>query len=83
MANTSQEVSNLAIYKVRADLNSQGEWTQHVKIANSLVPESYDSIELGYTGADLTTVVYKLSGNTVATLTLVYTDSILQSVTRS
>ena len=46
----------------------------------------YDYISLGYTGADLTTVVYKTGGSggtTVATLTLAYTSHILQSVTKS
>lgn len=38
----------------------------------TLVPENYDKIELAYTGSNLTTVTYKLSGATVATLTLGY-----------
>jgi hypothetical protein len=53
---------------------------------NSLVPTSYDYISLGYTGSNLTTVVYKIggsSGTTVATLTLAYSGSNLISVTKS
>lgn len=53
---------------------------------NQLVPEIYDYIELGYTGSDLTTVTYKSGGpggSTVATLTLAYSASVLQSVTKT
>lgn len=52
-------------------------------MGTGLVPEAYTSIELGYTGSNLTSVVYKLSGTTVATLTLAYIGSQLDSVTRS
>lgn len=53
---------------------------------NSLVPAKYDYIALSYTGDDLTGVVFKtggVSGTTVSTLTLTYTASILQTVTRT
>lgn len=53
---------------------------------NQLVPFVYDFIDLGYTGDDLTTVVYKAGGSagtTVATLTLAYTGGKLDTVTRS
>lgn len=46
----------------------------------------YDYISLGYTGSNLTTVVYKTGGaggTTVATLTLAYTGSQLDSITKS
>lgn len=43
----------------------------------------HDTIELSYTGDNLTGVVYKNGGTTVATLTLAYTGSRLDSVTRS
>ena len=46
----------------------------------------HDYVGMGYTGTDLTTVVYKTGGSggtTVATLTLVYTANVLQSVTKS
>jgi hypothetical protein len=54
---------------------------------NSLVPSQYDYISLTYTGANVTTVVYKLGGSggtTVSTLTLTYNGSDdLTSVTKS
>lgn len=56
-----------------------------VEVSN-LVPESYDYIALSYTGSNLTGVVYKTGGSggtTVATLTLAYTGSVLDSVTKT
>lgn len=50
-----------------------GKEYQH--IVSGLVPELYDAIDLSYTGSNLTGVVYKLSGTTVATLTLSYDGS--------
>jgi len=41
-------------------------------VVNSLVPKEYDTIELSYTGSDVTGVVYKVGTTTVATLTLTY-----------
>lgn len=49
---------------------------------NGATPE-YDTIDLSYTGSDLTGVVYKLGGVTTSTLTLEYTDGNLTKVTRS
>lgn len=46
----------------------------------------YDYISLGYTGSNLTTVVYKTGGSggtTVATLTLGYSGSTLTSITKT
>lgn len=43
----------------------------------------HDSITNTYTGDNLTGVVYKLAGVTVATLTLAYTGSNLTSVTKT
>ena len=57
-----------------------------LKTINSLVPSVYDYISLGYTGDNLTTVVYKtggVSGTTVTTLTLAYTGDNLTSVTKT
>jgi len=54
-------------------------------IAGISVP-AHDYVALGYTGDNLTTVVYKTGGSggtTVATLTLAYTGARLDSVTRS
>jgi len=48
-----------------------------------LVPKEFDQVLLGYTGANLTTVVYKLVTVTVATLTLAYTGARLDSVVRT
>ena len=58
-----------------------GTFEQH-----TLVPHQYDYIELSYTDGDLTDVRYKTGGSggtIVATLTLAYTDSVLQSVTKT
>lgn len=53
-------------------------------IGGTLVPEKYDSIQLAYTGDNLTEVTYKLAGSTVAVLTLAYDGSNkLIQVTRS
>lgn len=57
-----------------------------LNIGTSLVPENYDYISLGYTGSNLTSVIYKTGGaggTTVATLTLGYSGSVLTSVTRT
>jgi hypothetical protein len=80
---TSQEVSNLAIYKVRGDENAQNEWTQWMRISCGLIPEVYDEIVLSYTGSNLTGVVYKLLTVTVGTLTLSYTGAQLDKVVRT
>ena len=57
-----------------------------VRNFSQLVTVEYDYISLSYTGDNLTTVVYKTGGSggaTVATLTLAYTGSVLDSVTKS
>ena len=51
-----------------------------------LVKEHYDYVALGYTGVDLTSVVYRVGGALgaiVATLTLTYAANVLQTVTRT
>ena len=48
-----------------------------------LVPKQYDTIQLSYSGSDLTQVVYKSAGVTVATLTLTYSSGLLSQVVRS
>jgi len=53
---------------------------------NSLVPGVYDYIALTYTGSNLTGVVFKsggVGGTTISTLTLAYTGSQLDSVTKT
>lgn len=84
----SPKVSNIPLsdYRVKTTINSDLSHTQHVIIASGLVPAVYDYISLSYTGDDMTGVVYKTggaAGSTVATLTLVYTASVLQSVTKT
>lgn len=54
-----------------------------VSIYSGLVPQRYDEIAMGYTSGDLTSVIYKLGGVTVATLTLSYTGADLTGVVRS
>ena len=57
-----------------------------VAVMTQLVPSEYDHITLGYTGKDLTSVVYRqggADGAVVATLTLGYTDGRLTAVGRS
>ena len=57
-----------------------------VAVYSGLVPQIYDYISLGYTGSNLTSVIYKTGGSggtTVATLTLAYTGSQLDTVTRT
>lgn len=50
---------------------------------SGIANQPHDEIQLTYTGSNLTGVVYKLGGVTVATLTLSYTGSQLDSVVRS
>jgi len=46
------------------------------------IPE-HDNIQLTYTGENLTGVAYRVGSTTVATLTLSYTGSRLDSITKS
>lgn len=78
--------------KFRGDLDSVAtavvnpDGTDISAIANSLVPAVYDYIALSYTGDNLTSVVFKTGGSggtTVSTLTLAYTGSVLDSVTKT
>lgn len=59
--------------------------TELKKLIGFEIP-AYDYISLSYTGANLTGVVYKdggAGGTTVATLTLAYTGSVLDTVTKT
>jgi len=76
------EVSALARYTVR-DTDVDGKKIQHMLLDNAFAPTRYDSIEMGYSGSNLTSVVYKLLGATVGTLTLTYSGSNLTGVARS
>ena len=53
------------------------------EMVSGLIPEPYDTIDLSYTGSDLTGVIYKSNSVTVATLTLAYNSGNLISVARS
>ena len=53
---------------------------------NNLIPSRYDYIGITYTGDNATTIVYKTGGAlgaTVGTLTLAYTGTKLDSVTKT
>ena len=54
-----------------------------VSVINGLVPDAYDDIELGYSGDNLTSVVYNFEGATVAILTLAYSGDTLARVTKT
>lgn len=49
----------------------------------ALVPSNYDTIDLTYTGSDLTGVVYKLGVTTISTLTLTYSSGKLVKVEKT
>lgn len=52
-------------------------------LGGQLVPERFDEVSISYTGENITGVVYKYNSDTVATLTLAYTDDKITSVIRS
>lgn len=56
---------------------------QSISVANQLIPSAYDEIDMTYTGTDVTGVLYKSAGVTVATLTLTYTGGNLTRVVRT
>ena len=63
-----------------------GTTTQPVRLLGALIPVDYDHVTLGYTGADLTSVVYRTGGaggTTVATLTLGYSGGDLVTIGRT
>lgn len=69
-----------------ASASKQDTMIAGLQALNSLAPSIYDYIGLGYTGDNLTSVLYKLGGSggtLVSTLTLAYSSSILQSVTKT
>jgi len=49
-------------------------------VLTGAIPSNYDDMVLTYTGTNLTTVVYKLETVTIRTLTLTYTDNVLDRV---
>lgn len=54
-----------------------------VDTCDSLVPGPYDNIQLGYTGPNLTSVIYKLGLAVVSTITLGYAGANLVSVVKT
>lgn len=55
------------------------------KLTSSLVTESYDFIDLNYTGADLTEIIYKrggASGTIVATVDITYLNGKINTVSK-
>lgn len=85
--NTNAESSQEKLRRVTGSATTGGNKTaMDVLDVSNLVPDRYDYIELGYTGSNLTSVTYKTGGSggtTVATLTLVYTGSQLDSITKT
>ncbi len=78
--NVTNFPATLATTTLQTDIKTE------LQVLNSLVPSKYDYISLGYTGSNLTTVIFKNGGSggtTVATLTLAYTGSQLDSVTKT
>lgn len=81
----STDLNNTPYKKQRAGLIWDTVASGYVKSGGLSIPP-HDYIALTYTGSNLTGVVFKdggASGTTVATLTLAYTGSQLDSVTKS
>ena len=74
---------------LRESFDADSESLKVKQVGGSLVPEQYDSIELTYVpsgngAGEIQTATYKLSGSTIATLTLAYDGSNrLTSVTKA
>lgn len=68
------------VLKQAFDLESGSLKTQNT---STLVPNQYDTIQLAYTGSDLTEVTYKYGGNTIAVLTLTYSSGKLVQVDKA
>ncbi len=68
-------------------LNVETVLSNPIQVTPTVFPDfnipNHNRRELNYTGNNLTSVVYKADGVTVATLTLGYTDNVLTSVERS
>lgn len=86
LTDTQLRASPLALPTNAATAAKQDTMIANLQTLNSLTPATYDYIGLGYTGADLTQVIYKnggVGGSIISTLTLAYSSSILQSVTKT
>lgn len=90
MANSTVNISNTTDNVIKLlKIVDNGDGTYSIAVSPTSagldIPE-HDYISLGYTGSNLTSVVYKTGGSggtTVATLTLAYSGSDLTSVTKS
>jgi len=81
-----QNTQEVLVYDGSALQRLKGTTAGSLIMAGNLVPHDYDYIALSYTGSNLTGVVYKSGGSggtTVATLTLAYTGSQLDSITKT
>lgn len=79
---TAQDIVQLRVDSITKRLLVDAE----LETTPGLAIPTHDYIALGYTGDNLTSVVYKIggaSGTTVATLTLAYTGSVLDSITKT
>jgi hypothetical protein len=89
MADSTVNISNttdIIVKLLKIKDNGDGTYSIAVSAADGFALPAYDYISLGYTGDNLTSVVYKLGGSggtTVSTLTLAYTGARLDSVTKS
>lgn len=70
-------------YNAEVKLKVNNDGSLNVFNSNGFGIPVFDDIVLGYTGDDLTSVVYKKDSVVVATLTLSYTDGKLTGVTKS
>jgi hypothetical protein len=80
------ELDELTDGKVAIPVTIFDDSGDQINLASGLIQEKYDHISLGYTGSDLTTVIYKTggsSGTTVATLTLTYLAGVLKTITKT
>jgi hypothetical protein len=79
------DVSELATEETLSNIETI--LTNPLQVTPTVFPDfnipNHNRRELSYTGNNLTGVVYKNNGVTVATLTLGYTDNVLISVERS
>jgi len=77
------DVLSAAAVADAATASNQTTIINHLAAINSFTPSVYDTVELSYTGTNLTGVVYKLGGVTVSTLTLTYVGGDLTKVVKS
>jgi hypothetical protein len=89
MADSTVNISNTTdtiVKLLKIVDNGDGTYSLPVSLVDGFSLPAYDYISLGYTGDNLTSVVFKLGGSggtTVATLTLAYSGSNLSSVTKT